>query len=42
VVPHFLPLSYHKKAVENGEILARRHESYLRLIEEITDAQQKN
>ena len=31
-----------KKAVDNGEILARRHESYLRLIEEITDAQQKN
>ena len=30
-----------KQAVERGEILARRHESYLRLIEEITEAQQK-
>ena len=31
-----------KKAVQDGEILGRRHESYLRLIEEITEAQQKN
>jgi len=31
-----------KKAVQEGEILGRRHESYLRLIEEITEAQQKN
>ena len=31
-----------KSAVENGDILARRLDSYLRLIEEITDAQQKS
>ncbi|MEG0482518.1 MAG: ribosome small subunit-dependent GTPase A [Acinetobacter sp.] len=31
-----------KTAVENGDVLARRLESYLRLIEEITDAQQKS
>ena len=31
-----------KAAVENGEVLARRLVSYLRLIEEITEAQQKS
>ncbi|RKG36422.1 ribosome small subunit-dependent GTPase A [Acinetobacter rongchengensis] len=31
-----------KTAVENGDVLARRLDSYLRLIEEITDAQQKS
>lgn len=31
-----------KSAVENGDILARRLDSYLRLIEEITEAQQKS
>ena len=31
-----------KQAVESNEILARRLESYLRLVEEITEAQQKN
>ncbi|WP_347453165.1 small ribosomal subunit biogenesis GTPase RsgA [Acinetobacter thermotolerans] len=31
-----------KQAVENGEILQRRLDSYLRLIDEITEAQQKN
>lgn len=31
-----------KSAVENGDVLARRLESYLRLIEEITEAQQKS
>ncbi len=31
-----------KNGVENGDILQRRLESYLRLIDEITEAQQKN
>jgi len=31
-----------KQAVENGEILGRRLESYLRLVAEINEAQQKN
>lgn len=31
-----------KQSVENGQILARRLDSYLRLVDEITEAQQKN
>ena len=31
-----------KQAVENREILARRLDSYLRLLDEIQEAQQKN
>lgn len=31
-----------KQAVDAGEILVRRLDSYLRLVEEITEAQQKN